>query len=351
MHDLQVSKIYHSSSEEEHLEKPVEIKKVLKKKAAKEDKNSAEFKAKMTERFLKKQKLAEEEKALQEAFKNGEKRTKKKDGAYYSDSDEESDDEVKKSHEVLEKLQSFAGDLWKDSDDEGETRRRISALKENDDEESSEDEEDEDEDSSNEEEEEEKVVRKKPMFDPSPMIRYDPLSEGQENYLRGETADGDTGLENEVEKEEEKTTSSFSVTSDLKAAFNSSKGFSFGFGGSKEATNEKEKPKEVEAKGDWDAEEEADESIAMDVVKKSNDDVAASFGRQLRVKGVDKAASPFFFTPNDPRLVGTTPLPPYRMNILYYRLETGLDFFFNQEVDMDKLREDWDSKVIICLDL
>jgi len=323
---MKVSKIYHSSSEEEHLEKPVEIKKVLKKKAAKEDKNSAEFKAKMTERFLKKQKLAEEEKALQEAFKNGEKRTKKKDGAYYSDSDEESDDEVKKSHEVLEKLQSFAGDLWKDSDDEGETRRRISALKENDDEESSEDEEDEDEDSSNEEEEEEKVVRKKPMFDPSPMIRYDPLSEGQENYLRGETADGDTGLENEVEKEEEKTTSSFSVTSDLKAAFNSSKGFSFGFGGSKEATNEKEKPKEVEAKGDWDAEEEADESIAMDVVKKSNDDVAASFGRQLRVKGVDKAASPFFFTPNDPRL------------------ETGLDFFFNQEVDMDKLREDWDSK-------
>jgi len=323
---MKVSKIYHSSSEEEHLEKPVETKKVLKKKAAKEDKNSAEFKAKMTERFLKKQKLAEEEKALQEAFKNGEKRTKKKDGAYYSDSDEESDDEVKKSHEVLEKLQSFAGDLWKDSDDEGETRRRISALKENDDEESSEDEEDEDEDSSNEEEEEEKVVRKKPMFDPSPMIRYDPLSEGQENYLRGETADGDTGLENEVEKEEEKPTSSFSVTSDLKAAFNSSKGFSFGFGGSKEATNEKEKPKEVEAKGDWDAEEEADESIAVDVVKKSNDDVAASFGRQLRVKGVDKAASPFFFTPNDPRL------------------ETGLDFFFNQEVDMDKLREDWDSK-------
>merc|ERR1719239_1741516 len=174
--------------------------------------------------------------------------------------------------------------------------------------------------------EEEKVVRKKPMFDPSPMIRYDPLSEGQENYLRGETADGDTGLENEVEKEEEKPTSSFSVTSDLKDAFNSSKGFSFGFGGSKEATNEKEEPKEVEAKGNWDAEEEADESIAVDVVKKSNDDVAASFGRQLRVKGVDKAASLFFFTPNDPRL------------------ETGLDFFFNQEVDMDKLREDWDSQ-------
>merc|ERR1711971_1013070 len=220
------------------------------------------------------------------------------------------------------------GDLWKDSDDEAETGKSKSALKENDDgEESSEEEEDEnDEDSSNEEEEEEEPVRKKPMFDPSPMIRYDPLSEGQENYLRGENTEGDAGLENEIEKEGGKPISSYSVTSDLKAAFNSSKGFSFGFGGSKEATDEK--PREVEVTGDWDAEEEdVDESIAVDnVVKKSNDDVAASFGRQLRVKGVDKTASPFFFTPDDSRL------------------EAGLDFFFNKEVDMDKLRENWDSK-------
>merc|ERR1711971_1360167 len=221
------------------------------------------------------------------------------------------------------------GDLWKDSDDEAETGKSKSALKENDDgEESSEEEEDEnDEDSSNEEEEEEEPVRKKPMFDPSPMIRYDPLSEGQENYLRGENTEGDAGLENEIEKEGGKPISSYSVTSDLKAAFNSSKGFSFGFGGSKDATDEK--PKEVEVTGDWDAEEEeeADESNAVDnVVKKSNDDVAASFGRKLRVKGVDKAASPFFFTPDDSRL------------------EAGLDFFFNKEVDIDKLRENWDSK-------
>merc|ERR1712192_332772 len=176
--------------------------------------------------------------------------------------------------------------------------------------------------------EDEEPVRKKPMFDPSPMIRYDPLSEGQENYLRGQNTNGDTGLENEVEnKEGEKPISSYSVTSDLKAAFNSSKGFSFGFGGSNEATDEKEKSKEVEVTDDWDAEEEADESIAVDtVVKKSNDDVTASFGRQLRVKGVDKTASPFFFTPDDSRL------------------EAGLDFFFNKEVDMDKLRENWDSK-------
>jgi len=126
---MKVSKIYHSSSEEEQPETPVETKKVLKKKAAKEDKSSAEFKAKMTERFLKKQKLAEEEKAEKEAFKSGGKKTKKKDGAYYSDSDEESDDEAEKGHEVLEKLQSFAGDLWKDSDDEGETGKTSSALK------------------------------------------------------------------------------------------------------------------------------------------------------------------------------------------------------------------------------
>ena len=305
VHNLQVSKIYHSSSEEEHLETPVETKKVLKKKAAKEDKSSAEFKAKMTERFLKKQKLAEEEKAQKEASKSGEKKAKKKDGAYYSDSDEESDDEAEKGHEVLEKLQSFAGDLWKDSDDEGETGLKGDV---DDEEESSEEEgDDEEEDSSNEEEEEEeeeKVVRKKPMFDPSPMVRYDPLSETQEDYLRGDAKEDDTGLENEKVATEEKPTSSYSVTSDLKAAFNSSKGFSFGFGGSREATDEKEKPKEVVATGDWDAAEEGDDDgISVDVVKKSNDDVAASFGRQLRVKGVDKAANPFFFTPNDSRLV------------------------------------------------
>jgi len=329
---MKVSKIYHSSSEEEQSETPVETKKVLKKKAVKEDKSSAEFKAKMTERFLKKQKLAEEEKAQLEETKSGEKKTKKKDGAYYSDSDEESDEEVEKGHEVLEKLQSFAGDLWKDSDDEGETGKDSSAPKEEaDEEESSEEDSDmeDEEDSSNEEEEEEeeKVVRKKPMFDPSPMIRYDPLSESQADYLRGDSKESDPSLENEqASKEEEKPTSSYSVTSDLKAAFNSSKGFSFGFGGSKEATDEKEKPKEIVATDDWDAVEEADDGVSVDVVKKTSDDVAASFGRQLRVKGVDKAVNPFFFTPNDDRL------------------EAGLDFFFNQEVDMDKLRENWDSK-------
>ena len=309
MSDLQVSKVYHSSSEEEeHLEKPVETNKVFKKKKPKEDKSSAEFKAKMTERFLKKQKLAEEEKAQNEASNTGGRKSKKNDGKYYSDSDEDSDGEEEKGQsEVLEKLQTFAGDLWKDSDDEGETGKSGSLSKgEVNEEEESSDEDDEEEDSSDEEDEEEKegdeekVVRKKPMFDPSPMIRYDPLSEGQENYLRGESKEGDAGLENEVSKEE-KPASSYTVTSDLKAAFNSSKGFSFGFGGNKEASSEKEKTKEIEATDDWDAIEEADDGVA--VVKKSNDDVAASFGRQLRVKGVDKTASPFFFTPNDSRFV------------------------------------------------
>ena len=310
MSDLQVSKVYHSSSEEEeHLEKPVETNKVFKKKKTKEDKSSAEFKAKMTERFLKKQKLAEEEKAQNEASNTGGRKSKKNDGKYYSDSDEDSDGEEEKGQsEVLEKLQTFAGDLWKDSDDEGETGKSGSLSKGevNEEEEESSDDDDEEEDSSDEEDEEEKegdeekVVRKKPMFDPSPMIRYDPLSEGQENYLRGESKEGDAGLENEVSKEE-KPASSYTVTSDLKAAFNSSKGFSFGFGGNKEASSEKEKTKEIEATDDWDAIEEADDGVA--VVKKSNDDVAASFGRQLRVKGVDKTASPFFFTPNDSRFV------------------------------------------------
>merc|ERR1712130_860105 len=285
--------------------------------------SSAEFKAKMTERFLKKQKLAEEEKAQKEVSKSGEKKTKKKDGAYYSDSDEESDDEVEKGQEVLEKLQSFAGDLWKDSDDEGESVQKGEGDEESSEEDGDDEEDDEEDDSDEDEEEDDKVARKKPMLvDPSPMIRYDPLSEGQEDYLRRDATEGDGSLENlQAAKEEEKPTSSYSVTSDLKAAFNSSKGFSFGFG--KEAADEKEKPKEIVATGDWDAVEEADDDgISVDVAKKNNDDVAAAFGRQLRVKGVN----PFFFTPNDSRL------------------EAGLNFFFNQEVDMDKLRKDWDSK-------
>merc|ERR1712130_378540 len=215
--------------------------------------SSAEFKAKMTERFLKKQKLAEEEKAQKEVSKSGEKKTKKKDGAYYSDSDEESDDEVEKGQEVLEKLQSFAGDLWKDSDDEGESVQKGEGDEE-----------------SSEEEGDDKVARKKPMLvDPSPMIRYDPLSDCQEDYLRRDATEGDGSLENlQAAKEEEKPTSSYSVTSDLKAAFNSSKGFSFGFG--KEAADEKEKPKEIVATGDWDAVEEADDDgISVDVAKKT----------------------------------------------------------------------------------
>merc|ERR1719192_2227203 len=90
---MKVSKVYHSSSEEdEHPKNQVKTKKLVKKKVVKEDKSSAEFKAKMTERFLKKQKLAEEEKALQEASKSSQKSSKDKDGKYYSDSDDELDE-------------------------------------------------------------------------------------------------------------------------------------------------------------------------------------------------------------------------------------------------------------------
>ena len=108
--------MYHSSSEEDEQPKSqVETKKLVKKKVAKEDKSSAEFKAKMTERFLKKQKLAEEEKAQQEASKSSQKSLKSKDGKYYSDSDDELDEGIGKGKDALQKLQSFAGDqvlLW-----------------------------------------------------------------------------------------------------------------------------------------------------------------------------------------------------------------------------------------------
>merc|ERR1712156_690775 len=328
---MKVSKVYHSSSEEDEQPKSqVETKKLVKKKVVKEDKSSAEFKAKMTERFLKKQKLAEEEKALQEASKSSQKSTKNKDGKYYSDSDDELDEGIGKGKDALQKLQSFAGDLWKDSDEEDESAKSMvtpnDAHEEGSDDEEDESDDEDDSSSDEEEEEAEQLTKKRPLFDPSSMVRYDPLSEGQENFLRNEEKEADE--EKDVEHlKEEKTTSSYSVTSDLKAAFNSSKGFSFGFGGNKDAANESAKLKQMEATDDWDAiEEAAEDGVSMEVAKKSSDDVAASFGRQLRVKGVDKAKNPFFFTPEDSRL------------------EAGLDFFFDQEVDMDQLRQDWDSK-------
>ena len=345
-----MSKVYHSSSEEDEQPKSqVETKKLVKKKVAKEDKSSAEFKAKMTERFLKKQKLAEEEKAQQEASKSSQKSSKNKDVKYYSDSDDELDEGIGKGKDALQKLQSFAGDLWKDSDEENENETAKSMITPSDaNEEGSEDEEedesDEEDDTSCDEEEEEaeQLPKKKPLFDPSSMVRYDPLSEGQENFLRNE-ADEEKDVEH---LKEEKTTSSYSVTSDLKAAFNSSKGFSFGFGGNKDAANESAKPKQIEATDDWDAIEEADEDgVSVEVAKKSSDDVAASFGRQLRVKGVDKAKNPFFFTSEDSRSDLPDCLNFWLLPSFPLRLEAGLDFFFNQEVDMDQLRQDWDSKV------
>ena len=300
--------MYHSSSEEDEQQKSqVETKKLVKKKVAKEDKSSAEFKAKMTERFLKKQKLIEEEKAQQEASKSSQKSSKNKDVKYYSDSDDELDEGIGKGKDALQKLQSFAGNLWKDSDEEDESAKSLVTPSDahqegSDDEEEDESDDEEDESSSDEEEEEvEQLTKKRPLFDPSSMVRYDPLSEGQENFLRNEEKEADEDKDVEHLKEE-KTTSSYSVTSDLKAAFNSSKGFSFGFGGNKDAANESAKSKQIEATDDWDAIEEADEDgVSVEVAKKSSDDVAASFGRQLRVKGVDKAKNPFFFTPEDSR--------------------------------------------------
>jgi len=328
---MKVSKVYHSSSEEDEQPKSqVETKKLVKKKVVKEDKSSAEFKAKMTERFLMKQKLIKEEKAQQEASKSSQKGSRNKDGKYYSDSDDELDEGIGKGKDALQKLRSFAGDLWKDSDEEDESAKSMvtpnDAHEEGSDDEEDESDDEDDSSSDEEEEEAEQLTKKRPLFDPSSMVRYDPLSEGQENFLRNEEKEAHEDKDVEHLKEE-KTTSSYSVTSDLKAAFNSSKGFSFGFGGNKDAASESAKSKQIQATDDWDAiEEAAEDGVSMEVAKKSSDDVAASFGRQLRVKGVDKAKNPFFFTPEDSRL------------------EAGLDFFFNQEVDMDQLRQDWDSK-------
>ena len=179
---MKVDKVYHSSSEEEDEEVKKPEEKTITKKAVKEDKKSAEFKEKMTERFLKKQKEAEELKAKEEALKSKSKPSSVYGGKYYEDSDEELEEDAKEAPMVMEKIKTFAGDVWKDSDEEEEVAEK--------EEESEEESEDTDESSNEDEEEEEeedtetetKKAEPRQLLDT--IVRYDPLSEGQERFLR-----------------------------------------------------------------------------------------------------------------------------------------------------------------------
>jgi len=308
---MKVNKVYHSSSEEEDERKTETKENNSVKKSLKEDKKSAEFKQKMTERFLQKQKEALESKNKENVLKKNEKETKS-NSRYYSDSDDESADESSKTgKEVLKKVQSFAGEVWKDSDDESEQVKHI----ENDDEDEDESDYDEEESSEaeSEEEEEESVPKPPDEMGNQTMIRYDPTSMDQDKFL----------LKDTVETQEKENTqdldkkASFTVTTDLKKAFTASKtSSSFSFGFSKDKPDDEMKASKV-------ADNESDEeSIAVN----KSQDFSTSFGLQLRGKGANKSENPFFFTAEDPRL------------------EAGLDFFFEHKVDKDVLREQFNAQ-------
>merc|ERR550519_118763 len=141
------------------------------------------------------------------------------------------------------------------------------------------------------------------------MIRYDPTSTDQEKFLRTDSIEADNS-KGEVTEDGNKK-GFFSVTTDLKKAFTAGKtsaNFSFGF--NKDEVTPAETVTGME-EGEDDGEDE--------MVTKKTEDVATSFGLQLRGKGAPKSEHPFFFTANDPRL------------------ETGLDFFFEHKVDRDQL--------------
>ena len=118
-----------------------------------------------------------------------------------------------------------------------------------------------------------------------------------------------------------KDSKTFEIRTDLKQAFSgtgSSTGFSFGFLGGAEVDEDGERP------GPLSAEYESDEEVKT--VTKRKVDIGARFGIQLKGKGVSKSSRSFFFTSEDPRL------------------EEGVKFFFDHEVDADDVREKFNEK-------
>ena len=355
---LAVNKVYHSSSEDED-EVKKQAEKKLKKKKAKEDIKSAEFKEKMTKRFLEKQR------ATQESVSNADvkrKEVKKNQGKYYEDtSDEEEtpEDSGKTGSDVLKTFQSFSN-FWQDSDNEDETPvKEVLAEKSEDDTESddeksddeksddkksddvesdsddSESEESEEEDEKDEESEIQEKEAPRLVSDVS-MPRYDPTSEDHEQFLRS----NDNKKEDDTEEASDKPKNFFEVKTDLKKVFdsksNKSSGFSFGF--SKEGQTEDTESKKGFSFG---FESTKTEEASMDVdsdgedmlIPKKKNDIGAKFGLQLKGKGVPKSENTFFFGEEDPRL------------------EEGLSFFFDSKIDLNQLREKYNERRPILSDI
>ena len=123
-----------------------------------------------------------------------------------------------------------------------------------------------------------------------------------------------------------KETKTFEIRTDLKQAFGgggSSTGFSFGFLGGAPQENDTNNEKTDQFLPSTEYESDNEEIIT---VNKPKVDIGARFGMQLKGKGVAKSSRSFFFTPEDPRL------------------EDGVKFFFEHEVDVDNIREKFNEK-------
>ena len=327
------SQAYHSSSEEDEEAGGGgdNSQQASVKKKSTVDKKSTEHKEKLKQRFLEKQKLSSKETAVKP-----QKVTKPKGKYYEGSSDEEEEEEetniqteeknVKESGDVFKNLKTFSN-VWQDSDDEEEDEESES---------------DSSEDSSSEEDEEESNTKRANLHkqlqesagntDTNPnsklvITRYDPTLDDQDQFLRTE----DGGVSNKAEEESStekvnKESKTFEIRTDLKQAFgggSTSSGFSFGFlGGApqeSDALNEKAEQFLPSAEYESDTEE-------IKSVTKPKMDIGARFGMQLKGKGVTKSSRSFFFTPEDARL------------------EDGVKFFFEHEVDVDNIREKFNEK-------
>merc|ERR1712179_108131 len=312
---LAVDKKYHSSSEEE--EENEGDKRVMEKKSkkkVKEDIKSAEFKEKMTKRFLEKQKAIKE--AQSGKVENSSKEKSRNKGKVYEDtSDEEDAEEVsgKTGADVLKTFQSFSN-FWQDSDDSDDSS----------------------DSESDDDELEEKVpvptetIEREPiqLVSDVSMPRYDPTLEEHQRFHRS----NDSMIEESV-KDDIKPNKFFEVKSDLKKVFGSGPektGFSFGF--NKDEDDKKDSSKVFNFGFEKESADIDSDGEEISVPSKK-DNVASKFGLQLKGKGVPKSENTFFFSEEDPRF------------------EEGLSFFFDSEIDLDKLREEFNEKRPILSDI
>ena len=168
------------------------------------------------------------------------------------------------------------------------------------------------------------------------MPRYDPTREDHEKFHRST----DTNKEDHAE-EKFKPSKFFEVKTDLKKVFGTktekSSGFSFGFSKEEGQVEENESKSGFSfgfgAADDQEAAMDVDSDGEEIIPNKKKDDVASKFGLMLKGKGVPKSENTFFFSEEDPRL------------------EEGLAHFFDTEIELDKLRQDYNEKRPILSDI